>query len=112
MYNTDTDLLFPLRVIPQLDDLRGPEWKQLISHLSEENTDVSERIAFTTLVVKLAGCASCNADSFRAMRGCLQCSRTIIKRYKGRDAELLQNYHECKKEVINYLIKRDEQTCI
>jgi hypothetical protein len=108
MFNTDTDLLFPLRVISQLGDLRGPEWKKLIERLSDEQTDVSEKIAFTSMVVKLAGCSACNADSFRAMRGCTQCSRMILKRFKGNDVELLKNYHECQQEVNIYLQKRDQ----
>ena len=107
MFNSDTDLLFPLRVIPQLGDMRGAEWQRLIERVSDERAEDSEKIAFTYLVVKLAGCAGCNADSFRAMRGCTQCSRQIIKRFKGTDADLLKNYQECQKEVRNYLQKRD-----
>lgn len=91
-----------------MDDLRGPEWKKLIEHLSDDKTDVSEKIAFTSMVVKLAGCSACNADSFRAMRGCTQCSRIILKRFKGSDTELLKNYRECQQEVTNYLQKRDQ----
>jgi hypothetical protein len=77
-----------MRIIPVLGDLRGSDWQKL--------------------VVKLAGCSGCNADSFRAMRGCVQCSRQIIKRYKGTDTELLKNYRECQKEVEAYLLKRDQ----
>jgi len=106
--NTETDLLFPMRIIPVLGDLRGSDWQKLIARLSDEKTEVNEKIAFTSLVVKLAGCSGCNADSFRAMRGCVQCSRQIIKRYKGTDTELLKNYRECQKEVEAYLLKRDQ----
>lgn len=107
MFNTDTELLFPLRVIPSLVDVRGTEWQKLIEHLSDDQTDDSEKIAMTALVVKLAGCAGCNTDSFRAMKGCTQCARLIIKRYKGNDAELIRNYQDSYKEVVNYLSKRD-----
>src|SRR5437870_1548870 len=30
MYQTDTEMLFPTRVIPALKQLRGPDWKQLV----------------------------------------------------------------------------------
>lgn len=108
MVNSDTEMLFPLRAIPALADLRGPSWQDLVDKLSAENCDVNQRIAFTALMVKLAGCTSCNADSFRAMRGCTQCARQIIKRYKGNDAELIKNYQDCLKEVASYLQKRDQ----
>ena len=107
MFNTDTELLFPLRVIPSLADLRGSEWRALIDHLSCTEAEQDEKIAFTSLVVKLAGCAACNTDSFRAMKGCTQCSRLVLKRFKGSDAELIALYNECRKEVTGYLKKRD-----
>lgn len=107
MFNTDTELLFPLRVIPSLGDLRGTEWQELIDHLSGDDAGQDEKIAFTALVVKLAGCAACNTDSFRAMKGCTQCSRLVLKRFKGVDAELIAIYRECYKEVGEYLQKRD-----
>lgn len=108
MFNTDTEMLFPMRVIPSLGDMRGPEWQALINRLSTETTEDSEKIALTALVVKLAGCAACNTDSFRAMKGCTQCARLIIKRYKGSDADLIRNYQDCQKEVNSYLLKRDQ----
>lgn len=108
MFNTDTEMLFPMRVIPSLGDARGPEWRILIEHLSDKSTNDSEKIAMTALVVKLAGCAGCNTDSFRAMKGCTQCARLIIKRYKGSDVELIRSYQDCHKEVTLYLSKRDQ----
>jgi hypothetical protein len=109
MFNTDTELLFPLRVIPQLADLRGEDWKRLILHLSEEETFIEEKIALTLLMVKLSGCASCNNDSFRAMKGCTQCSKITLKRYKGMDEDLIKAYRDCFNEVSSFLEKVNEE---
>lgn len=108
MFNSDTELFFPIRVIPSLRSIRGKEWEGLIDHLSEPKAEEADQIAFTALVVKLAGCTGCDADSFRAMRGCTQCARMVLKRYKGSDADLLIQYELSKNEVNEFLKKRKE----
>ena len=55
MFNTDTELLFPSRVIPSLRNLRGEEWQELIDQLSAENVDEIDLIAFTAMIAKLGG---------------------------------------------------------
>jgi len=54
-------------------------------------------------MVRLGGCTTCQSDSFRAMRGCVMCSSTTIKRHKGNDQSLIELYHEAKKDVTKYL---------
>jgi hypothetical protein len=108
MFNSDTELFFPIRVIPSLSGIRGIEWDALIDRLSKADTDEIEQIAFTGLVVKLAGCAGCDADSFRAMRGCTQCAKLVLKRYKGTDDELVVQFEQSKNEVSEFLKKRKE----
>jgi hypothetical protein len=108
MFNSDTELFFPIRVIPTLRSIRGKEWENLIDRLSDPKAEEVEQIAFTALVVKLAGCTGCDADSFRAMRGCTQCARMVLKRFKGSDADLLNQYEQSKAEVIEFLRKRKE----
>jgi hypothetical protein len=108
MFNSDTELFFPNRVIPFLGDVRGPEWEKLIKHLTSEEVEDIEQIAFTGLLVKLAGCNVCDADSFRSMRGCTQCARLVVKRYKGSDADLIAQYEQSKSEVTEFLNKRKD----
>jgi hypothetical protein len=105
MYNSDTELLFPSRVIPALRNLRGEEWRKLIDHINTLKPDHIEHLAFTLLMVRLGGCLSCNADSFRAMRGCTQCARQTIKRFRGNDKDLIEQYREACKEIEAYLLK-------
>lgn len=106
MHNSDTELLFPLRVIPSLSLLRGKEWKKFLEELTSPEVDRSVQLAFVYLMVRLGGCVTCNADSYRAMRGCTQCARQTVKRYRGSDLELIGEYNEARKEVDAYLIKQ------
>lgn len=105
MFNTDTELLFPTRVIPTLRNLRGDEWKLLIDRLINLNADDLDLVAFTAMIAKLASCNACNADSFRAMRGCTQCARLIIRRYKGSDHDLIELFNNSRLEVGEYFRK-------
>lgn len=99
MYNEDTELLFPLRVIPKLLNTRGAEWNVLVKKMADPRTAFSEQLAFAYMMVRLNGCISCNTGSFRAMRGCTQCSIQTVKRYRNEDAELLALYEKTRKEV-------------
>lgn len=103
MFNSDTEILFPVRVIPSLRSLRGQEWEQLVDRVTEQPDDSVEKIAFTALIVHMGGCGACNADSFRAMRGCTQCSRITVKRFKGSDHDLVELYEQMKVSVAEYL---------
>lgn len=106
MLNSDTELFFPFRVIPTLHQIRGQEWDNLIDRVEDGKAEEYEKVAFSFLIVKLAGCQGCDADSFRAMKGCTQCARLVVKRFKGTDQELIDQYEQCKKDVQEYLEKR------
>jgi hypothetical protein len=103
MQNGGIDLLFPSRAIEPLRKLRGERWESLIGSLAELEAMSIERIAFVLFMVRLSGCTTCQSDSFRAMRGCVLCSSTTIKRYKGDDQNLIDLYNEAKKEVTRYM---------
>jgi len=105
MYNSDTELIFPIRVIPELSELRGPEWANLVQNVIDEDAKLSICLAFVLMMVKLDGCGTCNADSFRAMRGCTQCATRTIRRYKGNDSELVELHQQCQKEVDDFVKK-------
>ncbi|MCE1255521.1 MAG: hypothetical protein LWX83_18475 [Anaerolineae bacterium] len=109
MYNTDTELLYPMRVTPMLRNIREAEWAQLVDRVTSRDADSNEQVAFTLMMVKLDGCANCNTDSFRAMRGCTQCARQNIKRFRGNDQELIKQFAQAKSEVDRYLKSRNVQ---
>jgi hypothetical protein len=101
--NDSIDLLFPSRAIESLQKLRGELWERLIAQVIEKEPIDPEKVAFVLFMVRLGGCTTCQSDSFRAMRGCVICSSTTIKRYKGNDQNLIYLYNEAKIDVINYL---------
>lgn len=105
MYNSDTELLFPSRVIPSLSGMRGEEWHALINRVYALPPDNPDHLAFVLMMIRLGGCISCNADSFRAMRGCTQCARQTIRRYRGSDKDLENLFQQARQEVIANLAK-------
>ena len=106
MYTPDTELLFPLRVTAALRGLRGEGWARLCDRVSDPETPQAEKIAFTLMMVRLGGCVSCNADSFRAMKGCSICARQTVRRIRGSDEELIEQHRQLVKEVELFLKNR------
>lgn len=107
MYNSDTELLFPTRVIPVLGEMRGETWQELIREVTTTPNDPVMECAFVLMMVRIGGCVSCDADSFRAMRGCTQCARQTIRRFRGSDQDLLDLFEQAERDVRAFLQKVD-----
>ena len=105
MYNSDTELIFPSRIIGELRDQRGKEWQKLVDDVLETEPSSIEHLAFVLMMAKLDGCNSCNADSFRAMRGCTSCALQNVRRYRGSDKELLKMYEKALNELEKFYAK-------
>ncbi|MGB7538790.1 MAG: hypothetical protein WBM17_09640 [Anaerolineales bacterium] len=103
MYHEDTEMLFPMRVVPSLVDLRGAVWKRLVARVTVLEEDDSDALAFGLMMIRLSGCLNCQADSFRALRGCTACARQAILRYRGNDQELIRLFEKARKEIDVYL---------
>jgi hypothetical protein len=106
VYNNDTDMLFPSRVIPKLKDLRGKKWDELIAQVEKAATLDPDHLAFVLMMIQLGGCSSCHADSYRAMRGCTSCAQQTIRRFRGSDEELLENFKSAREEMLLYVEDR------
>ena len=106
MNNPDTDLIFPLRVTPFLINSHDAEWKALVEYISSNEGDIADQFGFVLTMVRLAGCVSCNSDSFRAMRGCTQCALQTIRRQHSSGFELKMMFEQNRAEVEKYLKKR------
>ncbi len=99
MDNVDTEVLFPLRVIPHLLDLRGDGWHGLVESVLSYSDTSLEKVAFVLMMVRLGGCITCNSNSFRAMRGCTDCAQRTIRRYREDDEDLKKMYFDCLDEL-------------
>lgn len=102
---TKNQLLFPHQIIPQLRNLRGPQWAALIDDVLSVQERDEASLAFVLMMVRLNGCMACETDSYRAMRGCDACSVQTLRRYKGSDADLLHAYQQSLADVRRYLVK-------
>ncbi|MBN1680021.1 MAG: hypothetical protein JW966_06990 [Anaerolineae bacterium] len=103
LYQEDAEVLFPARVIAVLRDLRGEQWQVLVSYVITRAEDDPDLLAFSLLMIRLSGCLSCHADSYRAMRGCTQCARHSVLRFKGTDDDLIRLWQSARDEVLRWL---------
>jgi hypothetical protein len=103
LYRTDSEMLFPVRVIPTLRDLRGPLWESLIDRVLSADEDDPDVLAFGLMMIRLTGCMTCHSDSYRAMRGCTLCAQQAVTRFKGPDEELMALWESARAEIVLYL---------
>ena len=95
----DTELIFPMRVIPKLRELRGAVWRDLIDHILHEDTPIEEQLGFVLMMVDLCSCSTCNSYSYRAMRGCTTCACSAIIRFREDDAVLVKKVKSASKRM-------------
>jgi hypothetical protein len=105
MYNSDTDFIFPPRGIPSLRNERGAAWRDLVAAVEEKQPDSPEQVAFILLMARLNNCSTCNADSYRAIHGCILCSKQSLKRFHGSDEELAALFETAMVDVSVFLNK-------
>jgi len=106
MYQSDTEMLFPSRVIPTLKDLRGAAWLRLVEEVAEQEDGEAGTLAFGLMMIRLNSCLSCHADSYRAMRGCTACAQQSIVRFRDDDEVLIKLYKKAEKDIEAYQMHR------
>lgn len=99
MYQSDAEMLFPTRVIPSLRNLRGTKWQQLVDRVLAQDEGSLDYQAFTLMMIRLDGCLTCHADSYRAMRGCTLCAQQTIARFKGSDNDLVIAFEQAHADM-------------
>lgn len=98
-----SELLFPPYAIAPLRELRGQEWRALVKRVAALTETHAESLAFSLMMIRLDGCLTCETDSYKAMRGCVQCAIQTIRRFKESDEELLGFYEQALADVNAYL---------
>lgn len=106
---TNNELLFPNYAIPLLRDMRGEAWRELVDRVASQADDHPERLAFVLMMVQLNGCMECETDSYRAMRGCAMCATQTLRRYKGKDDELLKAFALALADIEAHLAEQEQQ---
>jgi hypothetical protein len=103
MFNSETDLLFPPRIISALSSERGRVWQDLVASIEKADPQGLEQTAFILMMARMDSCCTCNSDSFRAMNGCTICARQALKRFRGSDEELVRAFENAMGEVVKFL---------
>jgi hypothetical protein len=98
-----TEMLFPPRMIIELKDLRGDEWRALVERVAALPETDQDTLAFCLMMVRLDGCLTCFSGSYRFMRGCYLCAQQAVARFQGTDEELLQLYARSQHDLGRYL---------
>jgi hypothetical protein len=101
MYQGEAEILYPSHVTPSLRSLRGQVWRQLIDNVLSHADDSDVALAFSLMMIRLGGCMTCTADSYRAMRGCASCAYQTIRRYKGSDEQLVSVFEEARRDIVD-----------
>ena len=110
MYQPDAELLFPARVIPFLQGLRGKCWDELVNSVCEQPDGSLDEHGFSLMMIRNAGCMTCHAGSHRARLGCTACAQQVTRRYKGSDDDLTVECREARDDVEKYLLRGSNKT--
>jgi hypothetical protein len=102
MYQSDAEILYPNRVTSTLRKLRGEVWQRLVENVLSQPESDAATLAFTLMMIRLDGCLTCHADSYRAMRGCASCAQHTIERYKGTDEQLLTAFQQAQSDILRW----------
>lgn len=103
----DSEILFAPHCIPELRDLRGPKWADLIDKIGSLPDGHLDVLGFSLLIIELSSCLTCDLDSYRATLGCCTCAKRSVSGFKEDDGELIALFRERRREVRVYLQSDD-----
>ena len=103
MYHNDTEIIYPMRVTPQLRDLRGELWRNLIDRVLASTEESIDHLAFSLLIIRMCNCIDCHTNSYRALRGCTICAKHAVMRSRENDSSLVQWYDRAFQDVNEFI---------
>jgi hypothetical protein len=103
MYQADTEILYPMRITPQLRELRGAVWENLVDRVCSSQADSPTCLAFNLMIIRLTNCLSCHTHSYRAMRGCTTCAVHTVSRFDGSDEDLVSLFQQALDDIETHL---------
>ncbi len=99
VYHPKAELLFPHYLIPELRNLRGPGWTQLVDRVLAVDEAHPVNLAFMLMMVELGSCLQCHSESYKFLQGCLVCSARTVRCYKGTDDELVALFEQALSRI-------------
>jgi len=103
----DSEILFASQCIPELRDLRGPKWAELVDRVAALPDGHIDVLGFSLTVIELSSCLTCDLDSYRATLGCCTCAQRSVSGFKGPDEELIALFKRNRRRVQDYLASKD-----
>jgi len=103
----DSEILFPPRCIPQLRNLRGEKWAELVDRISSLPDEHEDVLGFSLMMINLSSCLTCDLDSYRASLGCCTCARRTVAGFKGSDTDMVHLFEKARQEVRERLAQDD-----
>jgi len=99
----DSEILFAPHCIPELRDIRGPEWAKLVDRIASLPDGHVDVLSFSLMIIELSSCLTCDLDSYRATLGCCTCAQRSVSGFKGDDGELIALFQQKRRRVRKYL---------
>lgn len=94
------EFLFAHWAVPELADLRGNRWRQLVTRIASLPSTDPDALAFALAEIRLNGCVNCDARRYRERGGCASCARFVLTTLnKESEASLIARFRAAQKEV-------------
>ncbi len=99
--------IYPHVVTAHLGAARGDTWRELTEQVASLDEDHPDSLAFSLMMIRLCGCASCQPGSYKLSLGCTTCAFRTVANLKGTDGQLLRRYHIARDEVQEFMTHRE-----
>lgn len=83
-----------------LKNLREARWRELVTRIAALPAEHPDALAFALMMVRLNGCAACDARRYRERGGCANCAKFVLTTLnKESETSLLARFRAAQREV-------------